>query len=130
MDISPLPPLASQSSPPPGTTENRSGLRESGTRSAALTATSTTAPADNASSQLGKPADRKQLEEAATRIKEFVAPVNDSIQFSLDEDTGRTLLQVIDVQTKEVIRQIPSEEVLNIAKALDKLQGLLIHNKA
>jgi flagellar protein FlaG len=74
--------------------------------------------------------DPQALEEAVKRIREFVQPINDSIQFSLDDDTGRTVVKVIDLQTQEVLRQIPSEEVLNIAKALDRLQGLLIHNKA
>ncbi|AUM00390.1 MAG TPA: flagellar protein FlaG [Pseudothauera hydrothermalis] len=74
--------------------------------------------------------DPQALEEAVKRIREFVQPINDSIQFSLDDDTGRTIVKVIDLQTQEVLRQIPSEEVLNIAKALDRLQGLLIHNKA
>lgn len=74
--------------------------------------------------------DRKEVENAVSRIKDFIQPINDSIQFSLDDETGMTLVKVIDLETKEVLRQIPSEEALNIAKALDKLQGLLIHNKA
>lgn len=72
----------------------------------------------------------EQVKDAVNRIREFVQPINDSIQFSVDDDSGRMLVKVIDQQTKEVLRQIPSEEVLNIAKALDKLQGLLIQNKA
>jgi len=74
--------------------------------------------------------DTQALEDAVKRIREFVQPINDSIQFSLDDETGRTIVKVIDLQTQEVLRQIPSEEILNIAKALDRLQGLLIHNKA
>jgi flagellar protein FlaG len=74
--------------------------------------------------------NRESLDEAVRRIREFVRPINDSIQFSIDEETGRTIVRVIDLQTQQVLRQIPSEEALNIAKALDKLQGLLIQNKA
>jgi len=37
---------------------------------------------------------------------------------------------VVDMATKDVIRQIPTPEVLAIAKALDKLQGLLVKDKA
>lgn len=70
------------------------------------------------------------LSDALSRVREFVQPINDSIQFSLDEDTGRTVVKVVDVQTQQILRQIPSEEMLQIAKALDKLQGLLIQNKA
>ncbi|MGE5491986.1 MAG: flagellar protein FlaG [Actinomycetota bacterium] len=77
-----------------------------------------------------QPPGRAQTEDAVRQIKEFVQPINDSIQFSLDDDTGFTVVKVIDLQTKEVLRQIPSEEAINIAKALDKLKGLLIHSKA
>jgi len=50
--------------------------------------------------------------------------------FPFDDDTGRTVVKVVDASTDEVIRQIPSEEVLAIAKALDKLQGVLIKQEA
>ncbi|MDA0189672.1 MAG: flagellar protein FlaG, partial [Proteobacteria bacterium] len=59
-----------------------------------------------------------------------VSPVASDIQFSIDEDTGTTVVKIIDRTTDEVIRQIPSEEMLDIAKALDRLQGLLIKQKA
>lgn len=81
-------------------------------------------------SQQAQPPNREQAEDAVKRIKEFVQPINDSIQFSLDDDTGFTVVKVIDLQTKEVLRQIPSEEAIHIAKALDKLKGLLIQSKA
>jgi len=40
------------------------------------------------------------------------------------------VVRVLDDATKEVIRQIPSEEALEIAKALDKLQGVLLRQEA
>jgi flagellar protein FlaG len=52
------------------------------------------------------------------------------IQFSIDPDTDRTIVKVIDQRTQEVIRQMPSAEALEIAKALDRLQGLLIRQQA
>ena len=73
---------------------------------------------------------RQQIEEAAKTVNEFLKPINNSINFSLDEDTGITVVKVIDVATKEVIRQIPSEEMLVIAKAIDQMKGLLVQQKA
>lgn len=73
---------------------------------------------------------RQQVEEAAKTVNEFLKPINNSINFSLDEDTGITVVKVIDVATKEVIRQIPSEEMLVIAKAIDQMKGLLVQQKA
>jgi flagellar protein FlaG len=40
------------------------------------------------------------------------------------------VVKVIDRETQDVIRQIPSQEMLDLAQALDKLQGLLIKQKA
>ena len=73
---------------------------------------------------------RQQVEEAAKTVNEFLKPIYNSINFSLDEDTGITVVKVIDVATKEVIRQIPSEEMLVIAKAIDQMKGLLVQQKA
>ena len=50
--------------------------------------------------------------------------------FSIDDDTGKTVVKIVDSTTQEVIKQIPSEEILSIAKALDKLKGLFIEQKA
>lgn len=73
---------------------------------------------------------RNQLEEAVQRVNEFVQPFNNGLQFSLDDDTGKTIVKVIDKATDEIIRQFPSEEMLNIAKAIDTMKGLLIQQKA
>ncbi len=48
----------------------------------------------------------------------------------MDDSTGKTVIKVVDSSTNELIRQIPSEEMLEIARALDRLQGLLIRQKA
>lgn len=72
----------------------------------------------------------EEVRNAVEKVKEFVSPVTSDIQFSIDEDTDATVVKIIDRSTKEVIRQIPSQEMLEIAKALDRLQGLLIRQKA
>lgn len=75
-------------------------------------------------------ANRQQLDEAVKAVNDFVKTVNNSLQFSVDGDTGKTVVKVIDSATKEVIKQFPSEEMLAIAKALDGIKGLLVHQKA
>lgn len=67
---------------------------------------------------------------ALDEVREAVKPVAQSLHFSLDKDTGRTVVKVMDMETNEMIRQIPSEDILKIAKAIDKLQGLLIKQQA
>lgn len=71
-----------------------------------------------------------QLSQAVNQIQDVIQKTAQSLQFSIDKDTGTTVVKVVDTESKKVLRQIPSEEVLAIAKALDKLQGLLIKQKA
>lgn len=73
---------------------------------------------------------KQQLEEAVKAVNDFLKPLNNSLQFNVDDDTGKTIVKVIDSSTKEVIKQFPSEEMLAIAKAIDKMKGLLIQQKA
>ena len=73
---------------------------------------------------------RQELNKAVKAVNEFVGSVNNSLKFSVDEDTGQTVVKVIDNVTKEVIKQFPSEEMLEIAKALDSIKGLLVQQKA
>lgn len=75
-------------------------------------------------------ASRQELEDAVKEVNDFLKPINSSIQFNLDDDTGKTIVKVIDLATKDVIRQFPSEEMLSIAKAIDKMKGLLVQQKA
>lgn len=72
---------------------------------------------------------RQQLVEAVKFVNDFVKSLNNSLQFSIDDDTGKTVVKVIDVDTKQVIKQFPTEEMLAIARALDNITGLLVHQK-
>lgn len=67
-----------------------------------------------------------ELASAVEEVQAAIAPVAQNLQFSIDQDINRTIVKVVDSSTDEVIRQIPSEEIVAIAKAMDKLQGLLI----
>ncbi|KAI5916105.1 flagellar protein FlaG [Thauera sp. 2A1] len=71
-----------------------------------------------------------ELQKALEDVAKAVAPMAQSLEFSLDKDSGKTVVKVMDTETNEVIRQIPSEEVLAISKAVDKLKGLLIKQQA
>lgn len=70
------------------------------------------------------------IEDAVKRLSDFVAPTQSQINFSIDEESGVRVVKILDSVSKEVIRQFPSEEAIEIARALDKLQGLLIKDKA
>jgi flagellar protein FlaG len=71
-----------------------------------------------------------EVKQALDEINRFITPANGNIEFAQDADTGKTLVKIIDTQTKTVIRQIPSKEAVEIAKELNRLQGLLVREKA
>jgi flagellar protein FlaG len=84
----------------------------------------------NAQEQAQRVPSAGELQKALEEVAKAVAPMAQSLQFSLDKDSGKTVVKVMDTDTNEVIRQIPSEEVLAISKAVDKLKGLLIKQEA
>ncbi len=71
-----------------------------------------------------------QVQQAVTQIKQVAEKLAQNLHFSIDDDTGITVVKITDSSTQEVIRQIPTEEAVSIAKTLDKVQGLLFSEKA
>ncbi|WP_298271473.1 flagellar protein FlaG [Geobacter sp.] len=74
--------------------------------------------------------EEKALKEAAAKINEFIESMTTDLRFSFDRDAERMVVKVLSRKDGEVIRQIPSKEALEIAKALDTLKGLIIRKKA
>lgn len=72
----------------------------------------------------------QEIKDAVKSVNDFLKPMNNTLQFNIDTDTGKTVIKVVDTSTKEILRQFPSEEMLSIAKAIDKMKGLLIQQKA
>lgn len=76
-----------------------------------------------------QPVERQQIEESVARIADYVQNIQRSLSFRLDETTGQTVMTVIDSETDEVIRQIPSEYVLQLAQNLKELEEVLSGSK-
>lgn len=72
----------------------------------------------------------EQVTQALKSINSVLQLRSQDLEFSVDSESERTIVRVVDKKTKEVIRQMPSQEVLDIAKALDRLQSLLIRETA
>lgn len=60
----------------------------------------------------------EKIEEAVRELNEHIQTVSRELHFSVDEDSGRTVIKVMDRTTQEVIRQIPNEEALSVARTL------------
>lgn len=71
----------------------------------------------------------EQVTQAMQSINKAMRSLSQDLEFSVDPDSNRTIIKVVDQKTQEVIRQMPSKEALEIAKAIDKVQGLLIRHK-
>ncbi|MGV8893083.1 MAG: flagellar protein FlaG [Burkholderiaceae bacterium] len=71
-----------------------------------------------------------EVRDAIKKIEQVISPTAQDLRFSIDEDTGITVVKLIDTKTQTVLRQIPTVEMVEISKALDKLQGLLVREKA
>lgn len=115
----------------PATSPPRPNLASQATRSDVAQPKMIEAKAvESRSQEVGEESTKFSVEEAVKRISDFVAPTQSEISFSVDEISGVQVVKVMDSQSNEVIRQFPSKEAIEIARALDKLQGLLIKDKA
>jgi len=70
------------------------------------------------------------VEKAAAQIQSFVKEMGRNLSFTIDETTGYNVVRVINPETSEVIRQLPSEELLKIAKSMEQLNSVLINQRA
>jgi flagellar protein FlaG len=80
--------------------------------------------------QASKPPSAAEVSDAVNKINQTLKNVAQNLEFSVDKESDRVVVKIIDQQTKETVRQIPTEEALEISKSLDKLQGLLIKQSA
>ncbi len=74
-----------------------------------------------------KPAD---IEAVARQLETFLKRVNRSLEFHVDEASGRMVCSVRDAQTGELIRQIPNEEVLRMAELAHDETIVLLSERA
>lgn len=80
--------------------------------------------------QQDKPDQSAKVEQAVSQVNEFVQSLSRDLQFTVDQDSGRTVIKVLDSETKEVIRQIPPEELLRIATTMTEGESLLLKVQA
>lgn len=66
---------------------------------------------------------KESLEAAAKSVEDFLQQTPSDLKFMVDKETGMYYFKVINPETKETIRQVPSEEVLAMARRLRALSG-------
>lgn len=75
-------------------------------------------------------AKEAKLAKVVKELNDYAQTVQREVQFSVDKDSGQILIKVIDSRTKELIRQMPTEEALAINRYLDRAYGVMLHAKA
>jgi flagellar protein FlaG len=85
---------------------------------------------EGARSEQEKPEPAKvsmgELQKAVVDVNQNLAGMHSELNFSVDKDSGKVVLKIIDSKTKEVIRQIPQEEALRLASKISQLLGLFV----
>ncbi len=79
-------------------------------------------------------AQGSNIDQAVGQLNDYVQILSRDIEFSFDEQSGDTIVKVIDSESGEVIRQIPPEEILAISQALNDAiadtSGVILHAQA
>jgi flagellar protein FlaG len=73
-----------------------------------------------------EPVSRKDLSELVEELSDLVQSVRRELEFSVDDESGRTVIRVIDSATGELVRQIPPEEVLTLVGRFREDQAGLV----
>jgi flagellar protein FlaG len=74
-------------------------------------------PSTNSTAEVPK----KSVEAAVEQMKDYAQVMSRQLQFDVDEDSGRTVVRVLDKDSGEMIRQIPSDEILAMARHMKEL---------
>ncbi len=80
-----------------------------------------------------QPGQAEQLKTAVGQINEYVRSFRTDLQFVVDEESGRSVVKVIDTESGELVRQIPSEQVLAVSRAIESnlksSAGIILQDK-
>ncbi|PRY77493.1 flagellar protein FlaG [Alkalibacterium olivapovliticus] len=69
---------------------------------------------------------KEQVQKWVDEAQSVLQRVNAQLSFKTHEGTGRTLVQVIDKETEEVIREIPPEKMLDMIAGIWQWSGLVV----
>ncbi len=76
-----------------------------------------------------EPMEREDLENLVQDMENYLSDMRVNLSFKLHDETGDVLVQVIDGETGEVIRQLPPEEILELREKLKELRGVIFDSK-
>ncbi len=71
-------------------------------------------------------ADDQSVESAVAKLNEYVQTTARTLNFQVDDDSGKTVIKVYDRESEQLIRQIPNELVLELARRLNEEEPSLL----
>jgi flagellar protein FlaG len=113
------------------TTNNSQPQADTAARQVFANNGNTLPPAEASNRQESTESNRDQMVEALTRQMQSMSR---QLNFSINKDVERTVVKVLDASTGEVVRQIPSEEFINLAQNLriateEAMKGIFLDNQ-
>ena len=69
---------------------------------------------------------REAVAAAVESANRYLGTIGQSLRFQIDEDTGKTVVRIVDEESGEVLRQFPSDEMLAVARALERASAALL----
>ncbi len=70
--------------------------------------------------------NRDELAASVSRLNDHARAINRDLKFTVDEDINKVIVRVYNAETDELIRQIPSEEALAMARHLARDEGIIV----
>jgi flagellar protein FlaG len=77
-----------------------------------------------------QPLGSEGLQQVVRQINDFLKSSASNVQFTVDSQSDKVVVRIVDSQTNQLIRQFPSEEMLAISQSIDQMTGLLLQLKA
>lgn len=74
--------------------------------------------------------EKSSLDTALEQLNENMKAWSTGLRFDVDDDTQKLIVSLVDSQSGEVIRAVPSDAALQISKMIAKFQGNSINTKA
>lgn len=100
----------------------------------AVAGTGVSAPAERAAQAAAEapkpaPVPSQAVAAAVAHANRMLVELAPSLEFELDGESHRVVVRLVDREDRKVIRQYPSEEMLAIARALERMQGALVEDR-
>jgi flagellar protein FlaG len=87
-------------------------------------------PASAAPPKAASSSEPQELKGSVDAINSFIKTFSNNLEFSIDEESGRTVVKLVDTETDTVLRQYPTKEALALARDIENFQGHLLKTEA